>query len=309
MHTFLKISIRRLRHSWLYSIINIIGLATGITCTLLAVLYWKDEHSFDGFHKNNPNLYRVTTKLLENKAVPAITMGGTGQVQGPAFKDDVMNNKNRVESSSGYRYQKLVELIRPSQQTGEKYPAIDYLDAAAILRNQTGLNGANIGYTNEKNLNQLICHHSVIFKPSELKVWVSTSPFQIGRYVCYDLNKIFKIKSCPKGEIYEPKLTIKQDTFLTSAGYIKFLRYRYLSWYIKAALASGAEFRWNERSISDFISTNPSFFRVYEELGDYFKKNNEIASALKYYNLALTKEIPLKSEVDRIKETIIGLKK
>lgn len=89
MHTFLKISFRHLWQSRLYSIINIVGLATGITCMLLAVLYWKDEHSFDSFHKNNPNLYRVTTTLVENKGANVATIGGTGQVQGPAFKDGV----------------------------------------------------------------------------------------------------------------------------------------------------------------------------------------------------------------------------
>ena len=212
-----------------------------------------------------------------------------------------MNNNNKVESSSGYRYQKLSEQIR-------KYPAIDYSEAAMILRDQKGLYGADIGYTNEKSLNQLICHHSVIFKPSELKVWVSTSPYQIGRYVCYDLKKIFSMKGNPTGEIYEKGFTIKPDTFLTSKSYIKFLRYKYISRYLKAALASGAEFHWNEQSVSDFIATNPSYYHVYEELGNYYKKNNEIAFAFKYYNIALTKEIPLKSEVDRIRKMIKSIK-
>lgn len=83
MRTFLKISLRHLWQSRLYSSINMIGLATGITCILLAVLYWKDEHSFDDFH--NGNLYRVTTTLIEGKGNNAVTLGGTGQVQGPAF--------------------------------------------------------------------------------------------------------------------------------------------------------------------------------------------------------------------------------
>lgn len=221
--------------------------------------------------------------------------------QGPAFKNDEMNNRNKVESSSGYRYQKMDELIK-------KYKVLDYSEAAMILRDQKGLKGSDIGYTNEKCLNQLICHHSVIFKPSELKVWVSTSPYQIGRYVCYDLNKVFSLKGYPTSEIYEKSLTIKPDSFLYSASYLQVLRYKFLSRYLRAALASGAEFKWNDQSVNDFITTNPSYYRVYEELGIYFKKNNEIASALKYFNLALTKEIPLKSEVDRINKLIINIK-
>ena len=177
-----------------------------------------------------------------------------------------------------------------------------------ILRDQTGLHGADIGYTNEKSLNQLICHHSVIFKPGELKVWVSTSPYQLGSYVCYDLKKVFNLKGCPKEKIYEKELTVIPDTFLSSASYIKFLKYKYLSRYLKSAVASDAGFRWNKTSVNDYIATNPSYYLVYELIGDYYKKNNEIALALKYYNLALTKEIPLLSEVDRIKNMIKSIR-
>jgi putative ABC transport system permease protein len=104
MQTFLKISFRHLWQSRLYSIINIVGLATGITCILLAVLYWKDERSFDSFHKNNLNLYRVTTTMVENKGSNAVTSGGTGQVQGPAFKDGVPEVESYVRVLGGDLY-------------------------------------------------------------------------------------------------------------------------------------------------------------------------------------------------------------
>jgi putative ABC transport system permease protein len=104
MHTFLKISFRHLWKDRLYAVINIVGLATGITCILLAVLYWKDERSFDSFHKNNANLYRVTTTLVENKGGNAETIGGTGQVQGSAFKHEVPEVKSYVRILGGDIY-------------------------------------------------------------------------------------------------------------------------------------------------------------------------------------------------------------
>jgi putative ABC transport system permease protein len=108
MHSFLKTSFRHLRQSRLYSIINIVGLATGITCMLFAVLYWNDEHNFDSFHKNNPNLYRVTTTMVENKGDQVQKIGGTGQVQGPAFKDAVPEVKNYVRILGGDIYSDVI---------------------------------------------------------------------------------------------------------------------------------------------------------------------------------------------------------
>jgi len=52
---------------------------------LLALVYWKDESGFDNFHKNNPNLWRITLSRLTSNGVEIVT-GTTGQVQGPAFK-------------------------------------------------------------------------------------------------------------------------------------------------------------------------------------------------------------------------------
>ncbi len=74
---------------------------------LLAVLYWKDEHSFDNFHKNN-YLYRVNTTLVENKGANAATVGGTGQVQGPAFKNGVPEVESYVRILGGDIYSDVV---------------------------------------------------------------------------------------------------------------------------------------------------------------------------------------------------------
>ena len=108
MNIFLKISFRHLRQSRLYAVINIVGLATGITCMLLAVLYWNDEHSFDNFHANNPNLYRVTTTLIDNKNEDPQIIGGTGQVQGPAFKNAVPEVKSYVRIMGGDIYSDVI---------------------------------------------------------------------------------------------------------------------------------------------------------------------------------------------------------
>lgn len=94
LRIYLKTALRYLSRSRLYASINIIGLATGITAMLLAILFWRDEESFDEFHKNAAQLYRVTTKHRPFKDKDFETIGATGQVHGPAFAAAIPEIKN-----------------------------------------------------------------------------------------------------------------------------------------------------------------------------------------------------------------------
>ena len=60
---YLKITFRNIKKHWGYSFINISGLAVGIACCLLALLWIQDEMSFDRFHENSNELYRVISKI------------------------------------------------------------------------------------------------------------------------------------------------------------------------------------------------------------------------------------------------------
>src|SRR5829696_4252280 len=104
LRIYVKSSLRHLMRSRIYAVINIIGLATGITAMLLAILFWRDEESFDHFHENISNLYRVTTTFYETKEGNRITVGGTGQVQGPAFKTSIPEIKSYTRILGGDIY-------------------------------------------------------------------------------------------------------------------------------------------------------------------------------------------------------------
>ncbi|MGB3149715.1 MAG: ABC transporter permease, partial [Maribacter sp.] len=79
-------------------------MALAIICLLFAGIYWNEEHSYDDFHANNPNLYRITTNMVEHKGAIARTSGGTGQVQGKAFKDAIPEIKKYARVLGGEIY-------------------------------------------------------------------------------------------------------------------------------------------------------------------------------------------------------------
>ena len=82
---YLKIALRNLWRERTYTAINLSGLAVGMTCTLLAILFVRDELSYDQFHTKAPQLYRLTTTVV-NQGGQQKRFGASGQVQGPAFK-------------------------------------------------------------------------------------------------------------------------------------------------------------------------------------------------------------------------------
>ncbi|MFC1725956.1 ABC transporter permease [candidate division KSB1 bacterium] len=57
---YMKIAIRHVFKQKMFSLINIFGLSVGMACCLLILLWVKDELSYDRFHKNADEIYRVT---------------------------------------------------------------------------------------------------------------------------------------------------------------------------------------------------------------------------------------------------------
>jgi putative ABC transport system permease protein len=56
---FLRIAVRNILKNKLFSFINIIGLAVGITAFLIIILYVRYEKSFDKFYRNSDRIYRL----------------------------------------------------------------------------------------------------------------------------------------------------------------------------------------------------------------------------------------------------------
>ncbi|SDL97895.1 ABC transporter permease [Siphonobacter aquaeclarae] len=63
---YLKIAFRNLWRNGVFSVINVVGLALGITCALLIGLWVKSELSMDNYHEKGPQLYRVMQRQTFN---------------------------------------------------------------------------------------------------------------------------------------------------------------------------------------------------------------------------------------------------
>jgi putative ABC transport system permease protein len=59
---YLTVALRNIRKHTFYSAINIFGLATGVAASLFILLYIVDELSYDRFHQDASNIYRIGLK-------------------------------------------------------------------------------------------------------------------------------------------------------------------------------------------------------------------------------------------------------
>lgn len=228
---------------------------------------------------------------------------GPNHFQSDKLKNTELNKEDIRESSSMYRYKRMTELIGKYRKTG-------YKEAAEILRNKGGLQDKNIGMGNEKSICQLISHHSIIFKPAELKFWISTNPYQLGKYVCYDLNTVFD--SFPamteNKEIYIDSLTIPADSFLFTDDYQNFKKFKKTENKIKTAIKN-EKFILSDNEIKKFIKTNPEYFYTYQLAGDYCFAKKDFAKAESYYKTALTKEVTTLPEKETIEKKLKEIQK
>ncbi|MFC1898281.1 ABC transporter permease [Candidatus Cloacimonadota bacterium] len=68
LKNYFKVALRNLMRHKGFSAINIIGLAIGIACSILILLWVNDEISFDRFHSNYQNIFRVVEMQQQNGA-------------------------------------------------------------------------------------------------------------------------------------------------------------------------------------------------------------------------------------------------
>jgi len=214
----------------------------------------------------------------------------TNHFQGNSLVHTKENIEQMDNSASLYRYNHLMDLLKNNgKNTVQK--TVD------ILRDTKGLNNADIGLGNEKSINQFAAHHSIVFEPQKLKVWVSTSPWQLGEFVCYDLKKVFALKGMKTDkEIIDSDLTIPPDTLLNTQIYKNFEAYKNILQRISD----------NKNVDPDsLVINNPQYYNAYIQAGDYCFRLKQFNRALGYYQHALTKVIATKEEEASVRQKII----
>lgn len=213
----------------------------------------------------------------------------TNHYQSEELLNDPLNQEYLAEGVSDYRYGRVQELL-------DSLSPLNAEKAVFLLRDQKGLKGKNIGLSNEKAINQLIAHHSIIFSPEDMLVWVSTPPYQLGDYLAYDLGRIFASEKNGQSITYIDSLSIAPDPFLFTDAYTGYKNFVCTKDKIQRYLAKGDGALLTAGEEKQFVQSNPEGFLTYYYLGDYKKELKDWGAAKKYYEAGLQLEVAKESE-------------
>jgi len=251
---------------------------------------------------NKAVLIEVSPKKMDVYDVPnSDQLICSNHFQSEDLKDEKRNQLQIINSHSEYRFERMQELLSENSKINPKI-------ASDILRNKEGLKNIPLGYGNEKALNQLMAHHGIIFKPKEKLVWISANPYQLGEFVCYNLDAVFNAEKTDAVSSFQSEhLNIAKDPFVQTAAYQNYQKFRTeddkIDWYLKNKQTISQEF------IQNYQSLNPDYWVVYYKAGLYFYQKKEYQLAKVNFEKALTKEITTVPDKTAIEKYLKKLKR
>ena len=142
----------------------------------------------------------------------------------------------------------------------------------------------------------------MIFKPEQILVWVSSNPYQLGEFVCYDLNTIFSNNNfnIDKTTLQKEELNISKDPFLESEAYKNYEMFRIEDRKMDAVLENNSIL--DSSFVKKYQSLNPDFWMVYYKMEVYFFKQKNYREDKINFEKELTKEIttlPSKQKIEK----------
>ncbi len=99
---YMKIAFRNLSKQKIYSAFNILGLAVGLAGAILIFLFVQNELSYDRFHENTENLYRVYVIFHTEDGGIESTFRGVTMPMGPTMEEYFPEIIHSIRVSNNY---------------------------------------------------------------------------------------------------------------------------------------------------------------------------------------------------------------
>ena len=227
----------------------------------------------------------------------------TNHFQSEKFMQNERNLMNINQTDTKYRIELLAELLGKKEK-------FDAEDAMGVLLNPYGKGGENIGFGNEMAINQLIAHHSVVFEPDSLNIYVCTQPKDFNPYVKFNLQDILNVVETHGRASNEHE---RVSNYFGRASDYK-IACKYIS--VADSVRQSDEYRGYKgylylKSRKDLTSfpdelpkMNPMYFESYDIAGDIYIMFNAKEIACERWQKALECKIPKLAQRKAIEDKI-----
>ncbi len=181
---YIKIAFRNLSRQKVLSFINVFGLSVGIACFSLFLLYSINELSYDRFHKNGHEIYRVIGWFSGNKDREPGGDASSYTPLGPAMKKDLpgIDNYTRFQEGWGEHFVKVDNKVTRSSMAfaDPQFPNIFSFHFIAGKPEYALKNIHDVVITRDKAV-QLFGGTDVVGKRIEIKMNDQQDQFEVFR--------------------------------------------------------------------------------------------------------------------------------
>ncbi len=279
---YIKIALRNLLKNKTFSLINIIGLASGLACFILITLYIVDELGYDKYHEKADRIYRINSDIRFggtdlNMAVSADPMGATLKKDYPQVEQFA-----RIYASEGSKlFKKGNEFIteeRVVYADSTLFDVFTFSPLAGTLK--TALNEPN----------------TVVITESTAKKYFGSVAAAVGKSMeCNDdLTKPYKVTAViddiPRSSHFNFDMFLSMDN--VDYNFNNFLSHNFHTYIV---LKPGTDYKAFEKNfvqvIDKYILPQAKQFMQIESMKDFEKTGNRLS-----YSLIPLTDIHLHSE-------------
>lgn len=187
------------------------------------------------------------------------------------FESDAHNNRIERATASGYRYDRLGELLGDTNNFGPE-------QALDVLRDRRGTNNAELGLGNLNALDTLSTSQSVVVDATAMILWVAEGPSNLGRYRAFDLAHLL----ARRGSRPAPLDDLTADRLLYSEEFHDYLEAREELAHARFLLAN----RRHEEALSSAqiaLALAPDLGELHRTLGDIERELDHPDLAIQHY--------------------------
>ncbi len=151
---YLKIAFRNLKKNKLDSVISLSGLAIGLCCCIVLLMYVRFEWSYDNFHEKQDSLYRLVEQSVDVKSKETRYNTTHPYPQAIALKEELPEIESVIRISGG-----RAEFLKDGKYIGE---SIKYTDTEFLTNFTFPLLHGDVGSALDNNDNIVVTESAAI---------------------------------------------------------------------------------------------------------------------------------------------------